>query len=314
MRRAVVGEEQAAETLAADRERDRQRGAYVEALGDLGVAQWVVAKVLEHHRAQFGQSEFGVGQLLAAETPADQTAGHVPCLRRSPLAGVSDGDVAGVAAEGLAGQPQHVLKDVAGLQVGADGSVDGVQRLAQLRVSPLFADQLLELDFAAFVFVDLPVVGADPGGGRVDAHLEPVAGDHRAMLEDRGHAELHGGAVVFGQRAALELREQLPRRVTEELFEGLLGDLLGRLVGVQVAVLPVEGEEAFVDLLEHGAGAGVTVPDDVAGAGHAEAALQRLRLAARRGAAPHAHLQAAVQAELQRVRQGGDDEQAAAVV
>ena len=47
---------------------------------------------------------------------------------------------------------------------------------------------------------------------------------------------------------------------------------------------------------------------------YAEAAVERLRLAARRGGARHAHLEAAVQAQLEGVHEGGDDEQAAAVV
>ena len=115
------------------------------------------------------------------------------------------------------------------------------------------------------------------------------------MFEHGGHAELHRLVIVLREQAPLQLREQLPRCVTQELLEGLPRDAQRRLVGVHVAVLPVQGEEGLVDLLEHGARAGVAMPDTARGARLAQAALQRRGFATGLGPPRHAHLEAAVE-------------------
>ena len=170
------------------------------------------------------------------------------------------------------------------------------------------------MELVAFALVDLTVVGADAHRRRIDPYLEPVAGNHGAVLEDGWHAELHRLAVVGFKRTALELREEVPDHAAQQLVARRLREAQHRLVDVHVAVLPVQGDEGLVDLFEHGADTDVVPADVVAEVRSDETVAQRGRLATRPSPSCHAHLKAAVQAQLEGVHEGSDDEQPTAVV
>ena len=87
--------------------------------------------------------------------------------------------------------------------------------------------------------------------------------------------------------------------MTEQLVARLGQQPAGGIVRVHVAVLPVEGDETLVDLLEQGPRASLAMSELAAGALLAEAAVQGRGLAARGGTTGHAHLEAAVEAQLE---------------
>ena len=173
VRRTVVGEEQTAEALAAQKERDRQRGAHVELFGYRRVAEGVVAVVLERDGPALGQGELGVGHVAGREAPADGIRRHPPDVGRDPDVAVLDGDAARIATEGLAGQAQRVRQRVARLEMGAHGAVDGVQRLAEPRVAPLLDDQPFAFLLPELALVDLAIVGTHARRGGVDTGFQP---------------------------------------------------------------------------------------------------------------------------------------------
>ena len=182
-------------------------------------------------------------------------------------------------------------------------------------------DGRLALELGALAVGDLAIVDADAHRRRVDAHLDPVAADLRAVVGHRGLAELHGVAEALAQRVVGEVREQLPQGAAEQFGQRSLEHAHGHAVGVCVAILPVQRHEGLVDLVEQGAGARLALLErGRRGRGvapHAElaqAAVERGRHGTRRRFALHAHLEPAVDAQVERVHEGGDDEQPAAVV
>ena len=139
--------------------------------------------------------------------------------------------------------------------------------------------------------------------------------------DTEGLAELHRVAKALAQRVVGELREQLPEGAAEQLGQRPLEQAHGHAVGVYVAVLPVQGDECLVDLVEQGAGARFALLERARRASRiapvaelAQTAVEHGRRRAHRRLARHAHLEPAVDAQLERVHEGGDDEQAAAVV
>ena len=82
---------------------------------------------------------------------------------------------------------------------------------------------------------------------------------------------------------------------------------------MDLAVLPVEADEALVDLLEHGAESRLPVAGPAAAA-LVEAAFQREAVALGDRSLCHAHLEAALAVQFELVHEIGDDEQPAAVV
>ena len=233
-----------------------------------------------------------------------------------------------VALELAAGGVGEQLPKVAAERLFAAGE-DGGGLVVQVRHAPVAVERVepvgdggqrggelglggYDLLLYALALRDLAVVGADPRLGRVDAHLEPVAACDRAVLEDRRHAELHGCPVVLGERALAQLREHLPGRATQQFVARLAGEAQGGAVDVHGAVLPVEGQKGFVDLFEHGSGAGVAMTG-VAGLS-ADARLECGGRAAGDRPARHVHLETAVDDQAERVHEGGDDVETAAVV
>ena len=172
----------------------------------------------------------------------------------------------------------------------------------------------LALGLAALACRDVVEVGGDAGGRRVDAHLDPAVDHRRPPFHGGWAAELHGRPKDPLELRAAKLGKERQEPAAEQLVARASQQPAGRLVRIDVAVLPVQSDEALVDLLEHGPRAGLAVAQLVATARLAEAAFQRQRLAVRRSAARHAHLEPAVQAQLQRVHERGDDKQAAAVL
>ena len=102
--------------------------------------------------------------------------------------------------------------------------------------------------------------------------------------------------------------------MAQQFLEGLARELQCHLIGVHVAVLPVQGDEALVDLFEQCAAARLRVTGVAGTARVVEATVTRPRLAGWFGLARHVHLKTAVQAQLEGPHQAGDDEQAAAVI
>ena len=102
--------------------------------------------------------------------------------------------------------------------------------------------------------------------------------------------------------------------MTEQLLERLSRHAQADRVGVHVATLPVEGEEALVDLLEQGAQSQIAVIEVSSGLQIGDAAFERDRLARRDGRFDHTHLKTAVDAQLHLVAEAGDEKEATAVI
>ncbi len=72
------------------------------------------------------------------------------------------------------------------------------------------------------------------------------------MFADGRATEFHRLAVAVGQRRVGQAGNQLPRRAAQQLLERPADHAQRRPVGKDVAILPVEGHEGLVDLLEKG--------------------------------------------------------------
>ena len=100
--------------------------------------------------------------------------------------------------------------------------------------------------------------------------------------------------------------------MTQQLIERLVHDAHRHLIGVQIAVLPVQGDEALVDLLEQGKLARVAGVEVLGGVDGGRSVRERPPACDR--PFEHAHLETTVIAQLHLVAEAGDEKEAAAVI
>ena len=198
----------------------------------------------------------------------------------------------------------------ASLSASANGAAredGGVALLAVLQRR----QQIVAFGLAALALADAPGEDADPRGGRVDACLVPLAGDVGDVLDEGEPAELGRLADGDAERRVAQARAHVPDAPAEKLVARPALKAQAGLVQMRIAILPVEGDERLVDLLEQDLLPGVAV---VAGAGDRRLQLAGPRAGRRRAqhvALDGAHLEPAVAAQPQVVHEPGDEVEAA---
>ena len=114
------------------------------------------------------------------------------------------------------------------------------------------AQQLVAFAFDLLAPVDLVEVDADAGHGGVDPQLVPRAVRREVALEVAGDALLHRQPPVLVELGVAHLREQLIHHAADQAFRRHAQERGRCRIGVHDAPLPVEGDEAVGEVLEHG--------------------------------------------------------------
>ena len=174
--------------------------------------------------------------------------------------------------------------------------------------------QFVAFQLPALALVDVAGVGADAGRRRVDALLAPSARGGGDELDDARLAQLHGVPVEPPHLVLVQVRIDVPQDLAEQIGGRPVGEPSPGFVHVDETILPVEGHEALVDLLEHGQPSGLEVtpragrlrPGELAGG------TPGLRGLGERVSFDHVHLEAAVQMQAHLVHEPVDQVQAAA--